>query len=91
MLFRSFARTIAAAAQTFSTPIANNAELRQAVEDRERLMKKANSRFRNAQRLRAWAPPERGVAALTYRWAQVRRTVRDIHDGLALGPEHAHA
>ncbi|MCC3270099.1 DUF6361 family protein [Arthrobacter gengyunqii] len=86
-----FARTMAAAAQTFSIPLADNPELRRAVEDRERLMKKANSRFRNHQRLRAWAPPERGVAALTYRWAQVRRTVRDIHDGLALGPEHAHA
>ena len=86
-----FAQTIAAAAQTFSIPIADNPELRRAVEDRERLMKKANSRFRNGQRLRAWAPPEQGVAALTYRWAQVRRTIRDIHDGLVRGPEHSHA
>lgn len=85
-----FAHTIAAASQDFSTPIADNPALRRAVEDRERLMKKANSRFRNQQRLRAWAPPER-VSALTFRWTQVRRTIRDIHDGLARRQDLPHA
>lgn len=56
---------------------------RAAVETRERLMKKTNSRFRNERRLRAWQPPDR-VASLSFRWSQVRRNVLDIHAGLAL-------
>lgn len=59
-----------------------NAEFRAAVETREKLMKKSNSRFRNERRLRAWQPPTQ-VASLTFRWTQVRRNVLDIHAGLA--------
>lgn len=59
----------------------DNAEFRAAVETREKLMKKANSRFRSERRLRAWQPPDR-VGALTFRWQQVRRNVLDIHTGL---------
>lgn len=67
----------------------DNAGFRAAVETRERLMKKSNSRFRNERRLRAWQPPS-GVGALSFRWAQVRRTVLDIHAGLDLeGQSHA--
>ncbi|WP_353711487.1 DUF6361 family protein [Arthrobacter sp. K5] len=67
----------------------DNAEFRAAVETREKLMKKTNSRFRNERRLRAWQPPD-SVGALTFRWQQVRRNVLDIHAGLGLkGQRHA--
>lgn len=59
----------------------DNADFRAAVETREKLMKKSNSRFRNERRLRAWQPPTQ-VASLTFRWTQVRRSVLDIHAGL---------
>jgi len=60
----------------------DNADLRAAVETREKLMKKSNSRFRNERRLRSWQPPTQ-VVALSFRWTQVRRNVLDIHAGLA--------
>lgn len=83
-----FARTMLAAALSPSKLI-DNADFRAAVETREKLMKKSNSRFRNERRLRAWQPPAQ-VASLSFRWAQVRRNVLDIHAGLALeGPSHA--
>lgn len=67
----------------------DNADFRAAVETREKLMKKSNSRFRNERRLRAWQPPTQ-VASVSFRWAQVRRNVLDIHAGLALeGQSHA--
>lgn len=75
-----FARLMADAAVSPGKLI-DNAEFRTAVETREKLMKKANSRFRNERRLRAWQPPAR-VSALTFRWQQVRRNVLDIHAGL---------
>lgn len=62
--------------------LTDNAEFRAAVETREKLMKKSNSRFRNERRLRAWQPPAQ-VVSLTFRWTQVRRSVLDIHAGLA--------
>ncbi|GAB3523521.1 DUF6361 family protein [Arthrobacter monumenti] len=62
-------------------PLTDNQEIRTAVEHREKLMKKGNSRFRNERRLRVWQPPVQ-VAALGYRWTQVRRTILDIHVGL---------
>jgi hypothetical protein len=83
-----FARATAEAAMSPSKLI-DNGDFRAAVETREKLMKKSNSRFRNERRLRAWQPPVR-VAALSFRWAQVRRNVLDIHAGLALeGQSHA--
>ncbi|MDR7083579.1 hypothetical protein J2X01_002874 [Arthrobacter ginsengisoli] len=83
-----FARAMAEAALSPSKLI-DNAEFRAAVEIREKLMKKSNSRFRNERRLRAWQPPAQ-VASLSFRWAQVRRNVLDIHAGLALeGQSHA--
>jgi hypothetical protein len=77
-----FARAMA---EAFTSPgkLIDNQDFRAAVETREKLMKKSNSRFRNERRLRAWQPPAR-VAALTFRWTQVRRNVLDIHAGLAL-------
>lgn len=86
-----FTRVMAAAAKNVSTPLADNSELRRAVESRERLMKKTNSRFSNERRLRAWTPPNNGVASLTFRWPQVRRTIRDIHIGLDRSQELHHA
>jgi hypothetical protein len=77
-----FARAMAEAA-TSPGKLIDNQDFRAAVETRERLMKKSNSRFRNERRLRAWQPPAR-VGALTFRWTQVRRNVLDIHAGLAL-------
>lgn len=83
-----FARVMAGAVVS-PCKLINNAEFRAAVETREKLMKKANSRFRNERRLRAWQPPDR-VGALTFRWQQVRRNVLDIHAGLGLkGQPHA--
>ncbi|CAN7255188.1 DUF6361 family protein [Arthrobacter sp. LjRoot14] len=77
-----FARAMLAAALDPGKLI-DNEDFRAAVETRERLMKKSNSRFRNERRLRAWKPPTQ-VASLSFRWAQVRRNVLDIHAGLAL-------
>lgn len=83
-----FARAMAEAAMSAGKLI-DNKDFRAAVETREKLMKKSNSRFRNERRLRAWQPPAR-VAALSFRWTQVRRNVLDIHAGLALeGQSHA--
>jgi hypothetical protein len=84
-----FARTITEAARS-PHKLVDNAEVRAAVENREELMKKANSRFKNERRLRAWAPPT-AVSALGFRWTNVRRTVLDIHAGLAALPEFANA
>lgn len=77
-----FARTMVAAALS-PNKLIDNPDFRAAVETREKLMKKSNSRFRNERRLRAWQPPT-GVGALSFRWAQVRRTVLDIHAGLTM-------
>jgi hypothetical protein len=67
----------------------DNQDFRAAVATREKLMKKSNSRFRNERRLRVWQPPAQ-VASLSFRWAQVRRNVLDIHAGLAIeGQSHA--
>lgn len=76
-----FAREMLAAAVS-PNKLIDNADFRAAVETREKLMKKSNSRFRNERRLRAWQPPTQ-VASLTFRWTQVRRNVLDIHAGLA--------
>ncbi|MDT0195700.1 DUF6361 family protein [Arthrobacter sp. AB6] len=76
-----FARAMLAAAFS-AEKLIDNANFRTAVETREKLMKKSNSRFRNERRLRAWQPPAQ-VASLTFRWTQVRRNVLDIHAGLA--------
>jgi hypothetical protein len=83
-----FARAMIAAVLSPSK-LVDNKDFRAAVETREKLMKKSNSRFRNERRLRAWQPPAQ-VASLSFRWAQVRRNVLDIHAGLSLeGQSHA--
>ncbi|MBJ2119415.1 hypothetical protein I6N91_00300 [Arthrobacter sp. MSA 4-2] len=83
-----FTKTMYEAAVSPSRLI-DNGRFRAAVEIREKRMKKSNSRFRNERRLRVWQPPSR-VAALTFRWSQVRRNVLDIQAGL-MREEQSHA
>jgi hypothetical protein len=52
------------------------------VAERERSIKRTQSRLVNNALLRAWSGRS-GNARLIYRWAQVRRIVCDVHDGLA--------
>lgn len=52
------------------------------IADRERTVKKSQSRLLNDALLRTWSGHS-GSARLTYRWAQVRRMVRDIYTGQA--------
>ncbi|KIA73927.1 hypothetical protein ANMWB30_11750 [Arthrobacter sp. MWB30] len=77
----AFARSAIEAA-TSQTRMIDNEEFCDRVMTRERLMKKSNSRFHNERRLRAWQPPT-SVTPLSFRWLQVRRTVLDVHSGLA--------
>lgn len=77
-----FARSAIEAVRSQAKMI-DNQEFCERVMTRERLMKKSNSRFHNQRRLRAWQPPT-SVTPLSFRWLQVRRTVLDIHAGLAM-------
>lgn len=70
-------------AATSQTKLIDNQDFCDRVTTREQLMKKSNSRFHNQRRLRAWEPPT-SVTPLSFRWLQVRRTVLDIHSGLAM-------
>lgn len=73
-----FARAMLAAALS-PRKLIGNTDFRDAVETREKLMRKSNSWFRNERRLRAWQPPTQ-VASLSFRWAQVRRNVWTEHE-----------
>jgi hypothetical protein len=55
--------------------------LRALVSERERAIKKSQSRMVNDKLLGAWSG-ESGSGRLVYRWPQVRRIVTDIHDGM---------
>ena len=61
---------------------ADSPQLRQLVSERERRIKKGQSRLVNDKLLGAWAG-ESGAGLLTFRWGQVRRMVTDIQQGLA--------
>lgn len=52
------------------------------IEQRELSKKGSQARLRNAKLLNAWSGAS-GASRLTFRWAQVRRLITDIHDGLA--------
>lgn len=78
----AFARSAIEAARS-QAKLIDNEEFCDRVMTRERLTKKSNSRFQNERRLRAWQPPT-SVTPLSFRWLQVRRTVLDIHAGLAM-------
>ncbi|MGI8947329.1 MAG: DUF6361 family protein [Ornithinimicrobium sp.] len=60
------------------------AEAAQLVEGRERRLKKARSRFVDADALDRWEGGS-GVGGLSYRWPNARTLVNDIRDGQGLG------
>ena len=60
-----------------------DAGLRATIADRERAIKKSQSRLTNDKLLGAWSG-ESGSGRLAYRWPQVRRIVTDIHQGMQL-------
>ncbi|GAA1740500.1 DUF6361 family protein [Isoptericola hypogeus] len=60
--------------------------LRGLVAQRERTTKRGQSRLENTKMLGVWSGAS-GTGRLTYRWAQVRRLVTDVHEGLARAEE----
>ncbi|MDZ5446068.1 DUF6361 family protein [Micromonospora sp. 4G57] len=70
---------------------ATDQSLRNLVAERERSVKKDQSRLVNDKLLRAWSGAS-GSRPLVFRWPQVRRILADIHDGCAADlPEAAGA
>jgi hypothetical protein len=63
------------------TGAALNETLRDLVANRERSVKRAQSRLINDRLLRTWSGGS-GTRRLTFRWTQVRRLVLDVHNGL---------
>jgi hypothetical protein len=61
--------------------VLDDRSLHDLVRERERSVKRAQSRFANDKLLRTWSGGS-GNRQLTFRWAQVRRILIDIHDGL---------
>ena len=59
-----------------------NESQRRLVSDRERAIKRSQSRLVNDRLLGAWSG-ESGNGRLVYRWPQVRRIITDIHNGVA--------
>jgi hypothetical protein len=60
---------------------ADDQALRQLIARRERTQKGSQSRLTNDRLLAAWSG-QSGTRRLTYRWDQVIRIIRDLHDGL---------
>jgi Family of unknown function (DUF6361) len=60
---------------------ADDEALRQLIARRERTQKGSQSRLTNDRLLAAWSGRS-GTRRLTYRWDQVNRIIRDLHDGL---------
>jgi hypothetical protein len=60
---------------------ADDQALRQLIARRERTQKGSQSRLTNDRLLAAWSG-QSGTRRLTYRWDQVNRIIRDLHDGL---------
>ncbi|OON32053.1 MULTISPECIES: DUF6361 family protein [unclassified Micromonospora] len=67
---------------------ASDPALRDLVGERERSVKKGQSRLVNDKLLRTWSGAS-GSRRLVFRWPQVRRILADIHDGCATGPSEA--
>ncbi|TDC45575.1 hypothetical protein E1258_30180 [Micromonospora sp. KC207] len=67
---------------------AGDSTLRGLVSERERSVKKGQSRLVNDKLLRTWSGAS-GSRRLVFRWPQVRRILADIHDGCAAGPSEA--
>lgn len=60
---------------------ADDGELRALVAQREKAVKKTQSRLVNGKLLRGWSGAS-GSRALVFRWPQVHRMLTDIHDGM---------
>lgn len=67
---------------------ATDQRLRSLVAERERSVKKGQSRLVNDKLLRTWSGAS-GSRRLVFRWPQVRRILTDIHDGCAANPPEA--
>ena len=66
--------------------IADNAEAKQLVRQRERQHKGPQARFESTSRLRAWNQ-DTGTAPLEFRWGQVQRFLTDLSHGLHGQPD----
>jgi hypothetical protein len=79
---------IASAAQLIAQrgvdDLVGNTSLRELVRDRERVHKRAQSRFTNKGRLRAYQG-EAGTSRIVFRWDLVKRLLTDISVGYAQG------
>lgn len=62
--------------------MADRPDLRVLVTERERGIKRGQSRLTNEGLLRVWSG-QSGSAPLTFRWSQARRILTDVHTGLA--------
>jgi transposase len=69
---------------------ADDDRLRAAVGQREKLVKRAQSRLVSERMIRTWSGAS-GSRRLTFRWPNVRRLLTDIHDGLGVGTGDAPA
>jgi hypothetical protein len=76
---RAFVDSWIAAIRSNAHGIADNREVRAAVENRER-RKGKRSRFANTKLLATW-PRDSGIGQLAFRWQTVRRIVDDIYRG----------
>ena len=74
----SWSQTVTAAG---ATATADNAVLRQLVEQRERQLKGPRARLGNLGRLLAWSG-RAGVGRMDFRWFRVRQLLVDLHQGL---------
>jgi len=73
----------------FTAPASHAEELDLAAREIEH--KRGQARLANRRRLAEW-PGHAGTVALTFRWPQVRRMLRDVAAGLAgPGEENDHA
>lgn len=63
--------------------LADNADVRRLIQNRERRLKKAQSRLTNPRMLELWnGDTGSGIARMNYRWPVMRTHLADIHDGL---------
>lgn len=62
--------------------VADDADLRRLVEQRERTLKKTRARLVNNERLRDWNGCS-GIKRMNFRWTIVRQLLHDLHTGLS--------
>lgn len=81
LLTKSFVMEWHEASIRHSTDLAGDPAARRLVADRERRLKRRQSRLDNDKLLATWQGAS-GAGQLSFRWSQVRRMVNDITDGL---------